>query len=141
MSKNPLVVAFATLVVGATVGYVASGQPLPPERPKRPLADITQGPKPAKRWSYMTLTEVRKNNKDDSCDVFYDLGGASGICNGGWIQVAERLGMRLAAEHPRKNTASDRGSVLNFLGENGWELVSVHKTELDRLAWVFKQER
>ena len=157
MSRNPLVVAVAILVVGATIGCVAPGQPNQPARPKMSFADlditqgpkpeiadldITQGPKPAKKWSYLTLTEVRKNNKDDSCDVFYSLANAGGICNGGWIQVGEKLGMRLAAEHPRKNSASDdRVSVLCLLGEYGWELASVHKTELDRLAWVFKKER
>ncbi len=103
--------------------------------------DITQGPKPAKTWSYLTLTEVRNNKKDDSCAVFVDLGGASCVCNGGWIEAGEMLGMRLAAEHARKNTASDRVTVLNLLGENGYELVGVHKTETDWLAWVFKRER
>ena len=144
MSRNPLVVAVATLVVGATVGYVASGQPNQPARPKMSITDIdmAQGSKPAKKWSYLTLTEVRNNKKDDSCTVFYDLANADGVCNGGWIHVGETLGMRLAAEHPRKNSASDdRVSVLCLLGEYGWELASVHKTELDRLAWVFKKER
>jgi len=128
-----------TIIVGATAVYVASGQPFQPTQ-RKPY-DTTLGPKPAKKWEYLTLTEVRRNNKDSSCDVFISVGDGYCICKLGWIEAGERLGMKLAPEHPRENTASYRASVLDFLGENGWELISVHKTEVDWLAWVFKRER
>jgi hypothetical protein len=140
MSRKSLVVVIVTLLVGVTAGFVASGQSPQPLRPRSPLFDITRGPKPAKKWSYMTLTEIRRNNKDDSCHVYVE-GGGKISCSGGWIDAGEQLGMNLAPEHPRENRASYRIDVLNFLGDNGWELASVHKPELDRMVWVFKREQ
>ncbi len=156
-------VTLASLIVFATGGCLAPGHSpglnrgeVPPDpkaeaggtgqglsrKVKRgEVCDLYLGPKTAKKWGYMTLTEVRKNNTDDSCDVFIAFGGGHKICSGGWIEAGESLGMNLAPEHPRENTASYRASVLDLMGETGWELVGVHKTEAGWLAWVFKQER
>jgi len=71
----------------------------------------------------------------------FNISSGNWICKLGWIVAGERLGIKLAAEHPRNNTASGRASALEFLGENGRELVSTHKTEVDWLAWVFEREQ
>jgi hypothetical protein len=134
MSRKLLFSVAVSLVVGA-LGYAVVAQ-VPQHKSQW---DRFQPTKAGKRWQYCTLTEVVLD--EGRINVIFEGGGLSGVADGGWIQLAERLGAKLAPEHPRKNDRWHRQDCLDQMGLLGWELVNTHRGEQDRIVWVFKREQ
>lgn len=134
MSRKMAALLLAVLTAGVT-GYAVFAQ-----GPRRPREwDNFQPLKAGKKWQYCTLTEAKLDDKGRVA-VFVEGAGLAAICNGGWIEAAEKLGLKMAAEHPRKNEPWSRTTALDQMGEMGWELIDTHRGDLDRFVWVFKRE-
>jgi hypothetical protein len=93
MSRKVLISA-VVLVAACAGGYGIFAQ-----QPQRPAERAHV--RPVKKWEYCTLTEQRLDK--DRLAVFVEGAGMTAACNGGWIEAAEKLGLKLAPEHPRKN--------------------------------------
>lgn len=135
MSRTMVALVVAALTAGAT-GYAVFAQ----QPPRLPQWDNFQPAKAGKKWQYCTLTEAKLDDKGRVA-IFVEGAGLTAVCNGGWIEAAEKLGLKMAPEHPRKNEPWARQNALDQMGEMGWELVSTHRGDLDRPVWVFKRER
>lgn len=134
MSWKMVCATVAALSVGIT-GLAVFAQA--PQQPS-PFDNLLRT-KVGKAWQYCTLTEARLDQ--DRWAVFIEGSGLTAVCNGGWIEVAEKFGMLIAPENPRSNDRWQRALALDQMGQQGWELVGVHRNELDRAVWVFKREK
>ncbi len=135
MSRKNVALVLAALTAGAT-GYAVFAQ-----QPRRgPEWDTFRPVKAGKTWQYCTLTVAKLDDKGGVV-VVVEGGALTGICNGGWIEAAEKLGQKIGPDYPRKNDGWGRQHALDQMGEMGWELVGTHVGESGRTVWVFKRER
>src|SRR5207237_1222507 len=132
MSRKVVGLVVVALLAGAT-GYAVLAQP--PQRPGE--WDGFRPVKAGNQWQYCTLTEVQLDGTGRLA-VFVEGAGTAAVCNGGWIEAAEKLGLKLDPQNPRKNEPWGRRVALDQMGALGWELVSTHGGESGRVVWVFK---
>lgn len=128
-------------VVAAICTVVAGFAVFAQQHQRGPEWDNFKPVKAGKKWHYCTLTEAKLDNKGRVA-VIVEGASLTGVCNGGWIEAAEKLGQKFGPDYPRNNDGGrGRHIALDQMGEMGWELISTHQGDRERTVWVFKREK